>query len=87
MTTPASPYVPVLLTALVVLQQTAWSGRLPNVQPGQPFWCKQQDVQPLLSAAYAREWVEGDPPAPLPEPPWTANGQAGVAAGTSNASH
>lgn len=82
-----TPYVPQLMVALVVLQQTAWAGRLPNVQPGRPFWCKQHDVQPLISAGYAREWVPGDPPAPAPEPPYTANGIPGIAAGTTNASH
>lgn len=87
MTTPSSPYVPVLMTALTELQQTAWSGRLPNVAPGQPFWCKQQDVGPLTSAGYARAWQQGDPVAPLPEPPYTAHGTPGIAAGTTNASH
>jgi hypothetical protein len=83
----SSPYVPVLMTALTTLQQTAWSGRLPNVAPGQPFWCKPGDVQPLVSAGYARAWQAGDPPAPLPEPPYTAHGSPGIAAGTTNASH
>lgn len=81
-----SPYVPVLMVALTRLQQTAWSGRLPDVQAGSPFWCKQRDVQPLIDAGYAREWVQGDPPAPPAEPPHTAHGSPGVATGTSNAS-
>lgn len=83
----STPYVPVLMTALVTLQQTAWSGRLPNVAAGQPFWCKPVDVGPLTSAGYARAWQAGDPPAPAPEPRYTANGTAGVAAGTTNSSH
>jgi hypothetical protein len=74
------------MTALTELQQTAWSGRLPDVAPGQPFWCKQSDVTPLINAGYAREWTEGDPAAPPPEPPYTAHGIPGIAAGTSNAS-
>lgn len=82
-----TPYVPVLMTALTELQQTAWSGRLPNVGPGQPFWCKPRDVQPLVDAGYARAWELGDPSAPLPEPAWTANGSPGIATGTTNASH
>jgi hypothetical protein len=83
----STPYVPVLMTALTELQQTSWAGRLPNVAPGQPFWCKPVDMQPLVDAGYARPWTEGDPPAPLPEPPWTAHGIPGIAAGTTNASH
>jgi hypothetical protein len=82
-----TPYVPVLMTALVELQQTSWAGRLPNVAIGQPFWCKYSEVAPLTSAGYARAWQAGDPPAPLPEPKFTAHGTAGVAAGTTNASH
>lgn len=83
----SSPFVPVLMTALVQLQQTSWAGRLPNVAPGQPFWCKPADVAALESAGYARAWQAGDPPAPPFEPPWTAHGIPGIAAGTSNASH
>jgi hypothetical protein len=86
MTTPLAG-VPVLMTALTELAQTAWSGRLPNVAPGQPFWCKQRDVVPLEQAGYARLWAQGDPPAPLPEPRYTANGSAGIAAGTTNSAH
>lgn len=86
MTTPSSPYVPVLLVALVELQQTGWAGRLPNVQVGGSFWCKPVDVEPLISAGYARPWVNGDPVI-APEPPYTAHGTPGIAAGTSNASH
>jgi hypothetical protein len=82
-----TPYLPVLMTALVPLQQTSWAGRLPNVAPGQPFWAKPHDVQPLASAGYARAWQQGDPPAPAPEPRFTAHGTPGVAAGTTNASH
>lgn len=81
-----SLYTPVLMTALTRLQQTAWSGRLPDVAAGVPFWCKQSDVQPLITAGYARYWQAGDPPAPPAEPNWTAHGSAGVAAGTTNTS-
>lgn len=83
----STPYTPVLMTALTPLQQTTWAGRLPNVAAGQPFWCKQIDVLPLMSAGYARAWQAGDPPAPPWEPPHTANGIPGIAAGTTNSSH
>ena len=76
-----------LMTALVQLQQTTWAGRLPNVAAGQAFWCKPGDVTPLTSAGYARAWQAGDPPAPPFEPPYTAHGIPGIAAGTTNASH
>lgn len=82
-----TPYVPVLMTALTELQQTSWAGRLPSVAAGQPFWARQLDVQPLTDAGYARLWQQGDPAAPPPEPPYTAHGTPGVAAGTTNASH
>lgn len=83
----SSPYTNVLMTALVPLQQTSWAGRLPNVAPGQPFWCKPIDVTPLTSAGYARAWQAGDPVAPAWEPAYTAHGIPGIAAGTTNASH
>jgi hypothetical protein len=82
-----TPYVPVLMVALTELQQTSNAGRLPNVKAGHSFWCKYSDVAPLTSAGYARAWQPGDPPAPLPEPPYTAHGIPGIAAGTTNASH
>lgn len=73
------------MTALTTLQQTSWAGRLPNVSPGQAFWCKPVDVQPLISAGYAVTAPPGTP-APLPEPSLTAHGIPGIAAGTTNAS-
>jgi hypothetical protein len=82
-----TPYVPVLMTALTELRRIAWSGRLPNVVAGQPFWAKRSDYQPLIDAGYARAWADGDPPAPAPEPPWTVHGSPGLATGTTNASH
>lgn len=83
----STPSTPVLMTALTPLQQTTWAGRLHNVASGQPFWCKQIDVAPLLAAGYARAWQAGDPPAPPWEPPYTAHGIPGIAKGTTNASH
>jgi len=75
------------MVALVELQQTSWAGRLPNVAPGKPFWCKPLDSELLINAGYAREWIQGDPPMPPPEPPYTVHGSPGLAAGTTNASH
>jgi len=75
------------MLALVELQQTGWAGRLPNVAAGDPFWAKPRDAELLINAGYAREWTQGDPPMPAPEPPYTAHGTPGVAVGTTNASH
>lgn len=87
MTTPAGGYQPpVLMVALAELYQQSPAGRLPNVQIGQAFWTNYSDVANLLNAGLAELAPDGTP-APLPEPPYTANGIAGVAAGTSNASH
>jgi hypothetical protein len=90
MSTPSTAIVtgpPVLMTALAELFQTSWAGRLPNVAPGQSFWANPNDVNQLIAGGLARLWQSGDPAAPPPEPPYTANGIPGVAAGTSNASH
>jgi hypothetical protein len=81
------PGIPVLMTALAELFQATWSGRLPNVAPGQAFWAKDTDVAQLIAGGLARLWQAGDPAAPPPEPPHTVNSVPGLAAGTSNASH
>jgi hypothetical protein len=73
------------MVAVVELYQSLWSGRLPNVMPGSLFWAKPADSAQLLAAGYATIAPPGSVLAP--EPPYTANGSAGVAAGTSNASH
>lgn len=84
MTYPAG--IPVLMTALQILSRSAWSGRLPNVTPGESFWADPKQVPNLISAGLARLWQAGDPPAPPPEPPYTAHGSAGFGAGTTNSS-
>ena len=88
MPTPAVPRPgqPVAMVALTTLFQAAWSGRLPNVTSGQPFWAKYEDSTGLVAAGYARAWQSGDPPMPPPEPPNTAHGIAGVGAGARNSS-
>jgi hypothetical protein len=75
------------MTALVQLYQAANSGRLPDIAPGQVFWASGRDALVLLAAGQARAWQAGDPAAPEPEPPWTANQSAGFGRGTSNCSH
>jgi len=86
MTTP-NPGTPVLMTALAVLCQSTWAGRLADVQPGQAFWARYADQAGLIEAGLARGWQAGDPPAPAPEPAYTAHGTAGFGAGTTNSSH
>jgi hypothetical protein len=85
---PVGPYVPVLMVSLSSepLYQAAWSGRLPNVAIGEAFWASSRDVPGLLAAGLAELAPEGTP-APPAEPAWTAHGQPGFAAGTSNSSH
>lgn len=76
---------PVLMMALAQLYQANWAGRLPNVAPYALLWAKYADAGPLLTAGLA---IVAPPGSVLaPEPPYSANGSAGVAAGTSNASH
>lgn len=81
------PPKPVLMTALQPLYQATQSGRLPDVAPGRPFWASSLDSPGLITGGWARLWQAGDPPAPPPEPPWTAHGVAGFGSGTSNCSH
>ena len=88
MTYPDSPQVAVgtrtLLVALMELEQAGWAGRLPEVQAGSPFWARTDQSAELVAgglAAYAPSGTQL-----RPEPPHTAHGTPGVAAGTSNAS-
>jgi hypothetical protein len=77
------PWVPVLMVSLQDLSQQAWSGKLPPVTVGQPFWATSRDVPSLVSSGLAQLAPAGttEPPA---EPAWTVRGQPGFAAGTSN---
>jgi hypothetical protein len=80
------PSMPVPMVALVTLSRSLWSGRLPNVTAGQPFWCRHDQVAPLEDAGYARPWTDADPPMPPAEPDNTVHGSAGFSAGTTNGS-
>lgn len=77
---------PVPMVALERLYQAVWSGRLPDVLPGEPFWADSSDQPNLINAGLARNWQEGDPALPGVEPPYTANQIPGFGAGTSNSS-
>lgn len=83
MTTPL-PSQPVAMVALQVLFRSTWAQRLPDVQPGDPFWARYADSQGLIDGGFARPWVTGDPAMPPVEPDNTAHGIAGIGAGTSN---
>lgn len=78
--------LPVVMIALQALFQSAITGRLPNISPGGKFWAKYNDMVALLAGGMAVVAPPGTVP-PAPEPPYTANQTAGVAAGTSNSSH
>lgn len=90
MTYPDSPQVVVgqrtLMIALVELEQSAWSGRLPDVAPGSPFWSRSDRAAGLVSAGLAAYAPAGTPQPPA-EPPFTVTQSPGFARGTSNASH
>lgn len=83
---PLPPNTPVLMVALSELSQASWSGRLPNVTAGDPFWASSRDVPSLIAAGLAEVAPEGTT-APPPEPAYTAHGSPGFGAGTSNSSH
>ena len=74
------------MIALAELSRSAWSGRLPDVAEGDPFWASSRDVPSLLAAGLA-ELAPPDTVAPPVEPAWTAHGQPGFGVGTSNSSH
>jgi hypothetical protein len=89
MTTPytPNPSTPVAMIALQELYQALWSGRIPNVAPGQPFWARYADSSGLIAGGLARLWVSGsDPAMPPPEQPNTAHGIPGFGNGTANSS-
>lgn len=60
MTTPF-PSTPTAMVALTELYQALWSGRIPNVAPGQPFWARYADSSGLIAGGLARLWTAGDP--------------------------
>jgi hypothetical protein len=82
------PVTPVLMVALPPgpLAQSAWSGRLPDIEAGEAFWASSQDAPSLIAAGLA-EIAPPDTVAPPVEPAWTAHGQPGFGAGTSNCTH
>ena len=83
---PVGPYVPQLMIAEAALYQAAWSGRLPDVAVGDVFWASSRDA-PGLAAAGLASYAPPGTPAPPVEPQWTAHGQPGFGAGTSNCTH
>jgi hypothetical protein len=84
---PVGPWTNVLMVATATeLGQESWAGRLPNVTPGQAFWATSRDVPSLLASGQAI-LAPPDTVAPPAEPAWTAHGQPGFGAGTSNSSH
>jgi hypothetical protein len=75
---------PVLMRALVLLNQWTLHGSLPQVQPGALFWADVNQVQMLIRANNA---VLAAPGSTLrAEPPLTVHGTPGFGAATSNAS-
>lgn len=81
-----TPSPPVAMIADQVLYQSCQGGRMPDVQPGAPFWAMARDVPGLLSGGQAHLAPPGTPMPPV-EPAWTANQLPGFGAGTSNCSH
>jgi len=86
MGTPLPPGVNRLMIALTDLSRSSWSGRLPDVHDGDPFWASARDAVSLVAAGQA-EYAPDGTVAPPPEPPHTVHGTAGFGAGTSNNSH
>jgi hypothetical protein len=83
---PLPPNVPQLMIALQPLSRATWAGRLPPVTTGEAFWASLRDAPSLVSSGLA-EYAPPDTVAPPIEPAWTAHGQPGFGAGTSNCSH
>lgn len=82
---PVGPWLPVLLVSLQPLTQSSWAGRLPNIPANQPFWASSRDAPGLIAAGFAEPAPSGTTAPPV-EPPLTAHGTPGFAAGTSNSS-
>lgn len=69
------------------LKQWCQAGPLPPVSAGSSFWANSRQQAILIAAGQARNWVNGDPPAPPAEPRYTASGLPGFGSATSNSSH
>lgn len=83
---PIAPATPVLMIAQMKLSQYSQAGPLPPVLAGAAFWANSRQAPMLATAGQAVYAPPGTVP-PAPEPGWTVNGQPGMAAGTTNASH
>jgi hypothetical protein len=83
---PLDPPAQVLLVALQPVSRWTWGGRTPNVGIGEAFWSNSREAPGLIAAGQAEIAPDGTA-APPPEPAWTAHGQPGFGAGTSNSSH
>jgi hypothetical protein len=86
MGSPVPPNVPILMVALQSLSRASWAGQLPPVTAGAAFWAEARIVASLVANGQA-ELAPPSTVAPPAEPAWTAHGQPGFAAGTSNSSH
>ena len=82
---PVGPWLPVLLVSVVPLSQQSWAGQLQPVAANEPFWASSRDVPGLIAAGQAIYAPSGTIAPPV-EPPYTAHGTPGFAAGTSNSS-
>jgi len=85
MSFPVGPWLPVLMLSAVPLSQQSWAGQLQAIAANEPFWASSRDVPALIAAGQAT-YAPPDTIAPPVEPPYTAHGTPGFAAGTSNSS-
>lgn len=81
-----APSTPVLMVALMDMNQSSQAGPLPRIKSGHSFWASSRQQAILTGAGQARLWTNGDPPAPPAEPRATVNGVPGLATGTTNSS-
>lgn len=86
MGTPLPPNVNRLMIALQPLSRSTWAGRLPDVAVNEAFWASARDAVWLVADGFA-EYAPSGTVAPPAEPRYTAHGQPGFGAGTSNSSH
>jgi hypothetical protein len=83
---PVGPWIPVLMVSLKPLTQFSWAGQLSPVAANVVFWAMTRDAPGLVANGQAVYAPPGTV-APQVEPKWTAHGQPGFGAGTSNCSH